>query len=106
MGQSSYALTLPIIEELNEKASRNAFKMVSHNTTPIPNSNSALTQISETKVVHQARGKPTTIVVKRDGQFKWHMCPYDCDKSFKKPSDLIRHIRIHTQERPFEVSIC
>merc|ERR1719384_2197757 len=29
-----------------------------------------------------------------------------CDYSFKKPSDLIRHIRTHTGERPYSCDIC
>uniref|UniRef100_S4RJ24 Zinc finger protein 236 n=1 Tax=Petromyzon marinus TaxID=7757 RepID=S4RJ24_PETMA len=36
---------------------------------------------------------------------RWHMCPY-CNKEFKKPSDLVRHIRIHTHEKPYKCTQC
>lgn len=35
---------------------------------------------------------------------RWYCCNY-CPKQFKKPSDLMRHLRIHTREKPFEVKI-
>lgn len=38
-------------------------------------------------------------------KIKWHQCPYCC-KEFKKPSDLVRHIRIHTHEKPYKCSQC
>ncbi|XP_022082178.1 LOW QUALITY PROTEIN: zinc finger protein 236-like [Acanthaster planci] len=34
-----------------------------------------------------------------------HSCKY-CTKTFKKPSDLARHIRIHTREKPFKCTQC
>lgn len=39
------------------------------------------------------------------GDTKWFICLY-CSKEFKKPSDLIRHIRIHTREKPYKVNFC
>lgn len=44
--------------------------------------------------------------VKMVGDVKWHVCNYkDCSKEFKKPSDLVRHMRIHTNDKPFKVII-
>ena len=36
---------------------------------------------------------------------RWHQCTY-CSKEFKKPSDLVRHIRIHTHEKPYKCTQC
>ncbi|RUS91968.1 hypothetical protein EGW08_000181 [Elysia chlorotica] len=36
---------------------------------------------------------------------RWHQCTY-CSKEFKKPSDLVRHIRIHTHEKPYKCHQC
>ncbi|KAM9807354.1 zinc finger protein 236-like isoform X3 [Syngnathus typhle] len=37
---------------------------------------------------------------------KFANCCTFCPKSFKKPSDLVRHVRIHTGERPYKCDEC
>lgn len=44
------------------------------------------------------------VKLKKKGETRWYICSY-CSKEFKKPSDLIRHIRIHTKEKPYKVSL-
>ncbi|XP_054274230.1 zinc finger protein 236-like [Macrosteles quadrilineatus] len=51
------------------------------------------------------RVEHTTIKQRKVGSIKWHQCTF-CGKEFKKPSDLVRHTRIHTQEKPFKCKIC
>lgn len=46
-----------------------------------------------------------TIRQRRVGGIRWHQCSFCC-KEFKKPSDLVRHIRIHTHEKPFKCPHC
>ena len=36
---------------------------------------------------------------------RWHQCTF-CTKEFKKPSDLVRHIRIHSHEKPYKCNQC
>ncbi|XP_060630945.2 zinc finger protein 236 isoform X2 [Anolis sagrei] len=43
--------------------------------------------------------------IREENGIRWHICPY-CNKEFKKPSDLVRHIRIHTHEKPFKCPQC
>lgn len=44
-------------------------------------------------------------IVRKVGGILWHQCVY-CSKEFKKPSDLVRHIRIHTHEKPYKCQFC
>ncbi|XP_048145328.1 zinc finger protein 236 isoform X2 [Corvus hawaiiensis] len=43
--------------------------------------------------------------IREENGIRWHVCP-SCSKEFKKPSDLVRHIRIHTHEKPFKCPQC
>jgi uncharacterized Zn-finger protein len=45
------------------------------------------------------------VMQRKVNDVRWYICSY-CNKEFKKPSDLIRHTRVHTREKPFMCKQC
>ncbi|XP_014671878.1 PREDICTED: zinc finger protein 236-like [Priapulus caudatus] len=59
----------------------------------------------ESTVTDTATGHMRKLKVRQVDGVRWHVCAY-CSKEFKKPSDLVRHIRIHTHEKPYKCTAC
>lgn len=56
-------------------------------------------------VADAATGTLKTHIIRKVGGVRWYQCMY-CTKEFKKLSDLVRHIRIHTHEKPYKCDQC
>lgn len=66
----------------------------------------SLAQTITTMAVHDtATGCIKRHTIRKVNGVRWHQCTY-CSKEFKKPSDLVRHIRIHTHEKPYKCNQC
>ncbi|KAJ1368572.1 hypothetical protein KIN20_029729 [Parelaphostrongylus tenuis] len=75
-----------------------------------------LSGVERSEEVIEQRGENSFTEVNEDFEFsespmktiepeRRHKCQ-TCGSSFKKPSDLVRHIRVHTGERPYSCDIC
>lgn len=57
------------------------------------------------QIYDPATGVRQTHIIRRVGKISYRQCIY-CSKEFRKSCDLVRHIRIHTHDRPYKCSQC
>ncbi|XP_037081417.1 zinc finger protein 236-like [Pollicipes pollicipes] len=53
----------------------------------------------------QGRERKHLVRVRYEGRLRWFQCLF-CAKEFRKPYDLVRHLRIHTKDKPFRCPQC
>ena len=78
------------------------------NSTGLPSNTPVKKREMHGKVVILDKGnnkKHFVGISKASDGSKLYLCNF-CTKDFKRPSDLIRHIRIHNQDQPFKCRFC
>ncbi|XP_044264295.1 zinc finger protein 236-like [Tribolium madens] len=78
-------------------------EVLNENKECVENSNTSFVRLAESFLDGTIR--QYLVMQKKVNDVRWYICSY-CEKEFKKPSDLIRHTRVHTREKPFTCNKC
>ncbi|KAL3269758.1 hypothetical protein HHI36_008818 [Cryptolaemus montrouzieri] len=94
------------LKNLGEQLNGNSQKVSDAYSDPTTNTQAEVDKHSHVgdrlaENLEEEMSKIYSIKQKFVGTTKVYVCRF-CDKESKKPSDLIRHIRIHTKEKPFK----
>ncbi|XP_060079915.1 zinc finger protein 236-like isoform X1 [Ylistrum balloti] len=88
--------------------------VASHVLSAVPPASMSIASSASTPIIQTvttmnvqdtATGSIKKHIIRKINGVRWHQCTY-CTKEFKKPSDLVRHIRIHTHEKPYKCTQC
>ncbi|XP_069074936.1 zinc finger protein 236 isoform X3 [Pleurodeles waltl] len=109
--ENSGLSTIPPAVQPNETGPMKTSTPQSQETQPVLNhqdteQTKSLEKTSQNgRTVNKKKAQHLPGLIREESGIRWHICPY-CSKEFKKPSDLVRHIRIHTHEKPYKCLQC
>lgn len=116
ISNSSFSLNTSVLRKTGNTAEDNSMNFTESSSNPaaffdkvLINRDTVKEKEGEKKelspLFDPATGVSQMHIVRRVGNVSFRQCVY-CTKEFKKASDLVRHVRTHTHERPFKCDQC